>query len=203
MKLEPVKAGQWAVLELPQGAVVQGEVERVTAQTVTIAGNTYRREHVVSAMGPMTIDEGGEVRQNPTRKGRTMATKKKPSAAQLAARKRFAEMARSGVWKKKATKRKANPLTRVKRNSPSQATGKAPSKRLVKRRARTARAPAGLYANPIRNASRAPSGYSVHRAVDGKAGTLLATFPKKADAVQYGKAVVKAKRIAVVIVGKR
>lgn len=36
---------------------------------------------------------------------------KKPSPAQLAARKRFAAMARSGAFKKKATKRKANPAT--------------------------------------------------------------------------------------------
>ena len=36
---------------------------------------------------------------------------KAPSPAQLAARKRFAEMARSGAFKKKATKRKANPAT--------------------------------------------------------------------------------------------
>jgi hypothetical protein len=35
---------------------------------------------------------------------------KKPSPAQLAARKRFAAMARSGAFKKKATKRKTNPL---------------------------------------------------------------------------------------------
>jgi len=37
-------------------------------------------------------------------------TMKKPSPAQLAARKRFAEMARSGAFKKKATRRKANPV---------------------------------------------------------------------------------------------
>jgi hypothetical protein len=36
-------------------------------------------------------------------------TMKKPSPAQLAARKRFAEMARSGAFKKKTTRRKANP----------------------------------------------------------------------------------------------
>lgn len=41
-----------------------------------------------------------------------------------------------------------NPLTRVKRNSPSMATGEAPSARLKKRRAKTAKAPAGYYANP-------------------------------------------------------
>lgn len=41
-----------------------------------------------------------------------------------------------------------NPLSRVKRNSPSMATGEAPSARLKKRRAKTAKAPAGYYANP-------------------------------------------------------
>ena len=75
-----------------------------------------------------------------------MATKK-PSAAQLAARKLFAMRAKSGAFKKKATPKK-NPLTRVKRNSPSMSSGKAPSARLKKRRAATAKAPAGYYANP-------------------------------------------------------
>jgi hypothetical protein len=40
-------------------------------------------------------------------------TMKPASPAQVAARKRFAEMARSGAFKKKATKRKANPLPPV------------------------------------------------------------------------------------------
>jgi len=69
-----------------------------------------------------------------------MATKK-PSAAQIAARKKFSDIMKSGGFKK-------NPLTRVKKSSPSMATGKAPSARLKKRRAKTAKAPAGYYANP-------------------------------------------------------
>ena len=63
------------------------------------------------------------------------------SAAQIAARKKFSAIMKSGGFKK-------NPLTRVKKNSPSMATGKAPSTRLKKRRAKTAKAPAGYYANP-------------------------------------------------------
>lgn len=54
-----------------------------------------------------------------------MATTKKPSAAQLAARKRFAEMARSGQLarkkaapKKAAPKRKANPMRKTTPNAP-------------------------------------------------------------------------------------
>ena len=69
-----------------------------------------------------------------------MATKK-PSAAQIAARKKFSDIMKAGGFKK-------NPLTRVKKSSPSMATGKAPSTRLKKRRAKTAKAPAGYYANP-------------------------------------------------------
>ena len=63
------------------------------------------------------------------------------SAAQIAARKKFSDIMKSGGFKK-------NPLTRVKKSSPSMATGKAPSTRLKKRRAKTAKAPAGYYANP-------------------------------------------------------
>jgi hypoxanthine phosphoribosyltransferase len=69
-----------------------------------------------------------------------MATKK-ASAAQIAARKKFSDIMKAGGFKK-------NPLTRVKKSSPSMATGKAPSTRLKKRRAKTAKAPAGYYANP-------------------------------------------------------
>ena len=69
-----------------------------------------------------------------------MATKK-PSAAQLAARKKFSDIMKAGGFKK-------NPLTRVKKTSASMATGKTPSARMKKRRAKTAEAPAGYYANP-------------------------------------------------------
>lgn len=120
-----------------------------------------------------------------------------PSAAQIAARERFAELARSGAFK-----RKKNPLTRVKSTSPSMATGEPPSKRLIRRRKKTARAPAGFYANPIEG-SRAPARFAVHRATPhGTAGALLGEFPTKAAAVEYGQAVADQKKVRVVIVGK-
>lgn len=126
-----------------------------------------------------------------------MATKKKPTAKQLAARRLFAQRAKSGAFRRKANparKRKAKPVGR-----PSQASGKRPSARLVKRRQRTARAPKGFYANP----ATAPARFAVHRATsDGHAGAFIASFAKKADAVAYGRAMVKAKGIAIVIVGK-
>lgn len=53
--------------------------------------------------------------------------------------------------RKAAQKRAQNPLTRVKVNSPSMLTKKAPTTRLVKRRKKTERAPKGVYANPRGN----------------------------------------------------
>jgi hypothetical protein len=130
------------------------------------------------------------------RKEMKMATSKKPTAKQLAARKLFAARSRAGTL----GKRKSNPLTRVKVKSPSMLTKKAPTKRLVARRKRTARAPAGYYANP---AGRTPAGYAVHKATTGgTAGALLAVFPNKAAAVEYGQAVADQKKVSVVIVGK-
>lgn len=164
------------------------------AMNVTQARVRQVRERGVTE-GPHYVRDWIEVL---TRKGNPMATKR-PTAAQLAARKLFAERARAGTLKK-AGKRKPNPLTRVKRTSPSMATGKAPSKRLVKRRAKTARAPAGYYANP---ASRAPAAYAVHRVnANGAQGALIARFSSKADAVQYGKAYANLKRCQVAIIGK-
>lgn len=150
------------------------------------------------------------------KKGMPMATKR-PSPAQLAARKKFAAMAKAGAFK-----RKRNPLTRVKRNSPSMATGEPPSPRLRKRRAKTSRAPAGYYANPLTRvkvgsksmatgkapskrlkarrtktakaprgyyANPAPVGYAVSCAKRGGASfSHVATFKGKAEAVQYAKA---------------
>lgn len=131
---------------------------------------------------------------------------KKPSPAQVAARKRFAEMARSGVWKRKARKtaarRKANPLTRVKRGSKSMTTGKTPTDRLVKRRAKTARGPAGYYANPGHKMARKPVRYAVHQVRNGQPGQLLGEFPTKAGAVEFGQAWANVHKRPILIVGK-
>jgi len=152
-------------------------------------------------------------------KGRKMATAKKPSAAQLAARARFAAMARSGKFKRKSNPssaagefRESNPRKRKGIKSPSIATGEPPSKRLVKRRTLNAKAAArgmkGFYANPakVRTVAKLanyyPSDYNVHKATTGgKPGVLLARFPKKADAVQYAEAYAKAHDKSVVVVG--
>lgn len=103
-----------------------------------------------------------DVKGNPT-----MAT-----AKQLAWRKKFAAMAKAGAFTKR--KRSRNPLTRVRVNSPSMATGDAPSKRLIKRRKKTAKAPAGYYANP-----RKPAGVCVE-AIKGRGSRFvrIATFPR-------------------------
>lgn len=75
--------------------------------------------------------------------------------------------------------RRANPLTRVKRTSPSMATGKAPTKRLIKRRAKTAKAPAGYYANPVKPAMP----WGVFRDA-----VQIAGFRSEAKAKQYAQA---------------
>ncbi len=72
-------------------------------------------------------------------KGR--ATKTKSPSRRLMARRRATEKAPAGFY--------ANPLTRVKINSPSMATGEAPDVRLIKRRKKTAKGPVGVWANPI------------------------------------------------------
>lgn len=109
------------------------------------------------------------------RKGNPVAAKKKPSAAQLRARKLFAERARAG------TLRKGNPLTRVKIKSPPQRPAgnkSAPSKRLIKRRTRTVKAPTGYYANP------SPlHGLKYAVLCDNK---IIAAFVGRPPAVQYG-----------------
>ncbi len=84
--------------------------------------------------------------------------------------------------RKAAQKRAKNPLTRVKPTSPSMATGKAPTKRLVARRKKTERAPKGVYANPstpsfVREKVKAPDlPYSVQRwnFQSGEWGTIAA-----------------------------
>lgn len=150
-----------------------------------------------------------------------MATAKKPSPAQLAARKRFAEMAKAGVFAKKAarkrnpakkraaTKKPAKPVSR-----PSQATGKRPSKRLVDRRQRTAKAPAGFYANPRKKATRKLStmksalakGAEVWTATVNRMGVdknkFLASFASEKLAQEYGRAYADAHDIACVVVTK-
>lgn len=84
-----------------------------------------------------------------------MAVKKKRAPAKKAPAKR-----RTTVKKKAAPKKKS--ITRK-----SQATGKAPSKRLVARRKKTARGPAGYFANPIKG-TKAARFYAAYVLVNGE-----------------------------------
>jgi len=85
-------------------------------------------------------------KENPT-------MKRKPTPAQIAARERFAEMARSGAFKRRV---KRNPSIGIKRKRKSitrrsQATGRAPTRRLImRRRATAALRQRGYFANPGR-----------------------------------------------------
>lgn len=105
-----------------------------------------------------------------------------------------------------------NPLTRVRIKSPPQrpaGNSSPPSKRLMARRKKTAKAPAGVYANPARveYAAALPTYYpvgrvAVHLASRGKPGQLLAEFPRKADALTFAKAYADKHQKSVIVVGK-
>lgn len=133
-----------------------------------------------------------------------MATKKKPTAAQLRAREAFTKVMKSGGFgkaRKKAT-RKRNPIVagpvKIVRTSPvgrlagrkKNPVKKTVAKRTIRRIARKT------------NPTHAPVAYAVHRTKDGVKGALIAKFMHKADAVQYARAYAKAKNCQVGITGK-
>lgn len=112
-----------------------------------------------------------------------------------------------------------NPAKRKGVTRPSQATGKAPTKRLVQRRKKTAKAPPGYFANPkkpgtVRSVARTaerymgPGEFEVYTAkgyrdaANPKLGTLLARFPSKSAAQEYARAYADAKGVAVFVVGQ-
>jgi hypothetical protein len=128
-----------------------------------------------------TVEKESQTRkQNPI-----MATPKKPSPAQIAARKLFAARSKAGTL----VKRKTNPLTRVGIHSKSMSTGKTPRKRLVERRIKTTVTPEGCYANPVKYRDTAKElrsdrrvGYSVH--LPSQPGhNAIAWYSNKKDAV--------------------
>lgn len=141
-----------------------------------------------------------------------MATTKKPSAKQIAARKKFAAAARSGAFKRKAKsaakaikklrapKRKRNPVAKAAADSRT-ASG------ALKLRGAPKRKPARRR-NPVDTMSRgpkhkAPAGYAVHRATaQGDAGALVAKFVGKADAVTFARDWATRNKARAVVVGK-
>lgn len=107
-----------------------------------------------------------------------MATKK-PSAAQVRARKLFAERAKAGTLKKS-----------VKR--PSQATGKKPTKRPVAHREKSV---PGYFANPVhapaKRAVLKTFDYYVETSLTGERYILVAGFIQRQDAEDYAHALAK------------
>lgn len=125
------------------------------------------------------------------------------TAAQIAHRKRFAEMVRSGAFKKrsknpaKKSAAKKAPRRIKSLNQPSQATGKKPTKRLVARRKKTAAAPRGYYANPKKVAVLGNSSGFKHRVyqITATGRKLIAGFMSRADATAYAQAFADAKGV--------
>lgn len=122
------------------------------------------------------------------------------SAAQIAARKKFSAIMKSGGFKKKAktssTKRKKNPAA-----APPAGTTK---RQTLNRAPAAKRAPVARRSNPIEGRATMPSGYHVH-IVDrhGEAGVKLATFVEKAPAVEYARGYAHKHNKQLCILGKK
>jgi len=172
----------------------------------TIRGNTLRE--ISEHLDRLSSD-------NRKRKGNPMATrKKKPTAAQLAARAEFARIMKSGGFAasgKRAAKRKRNPVgSKISRPASSRVSGS------TKRRA--AVAPVPPRAAPIlrtasspglaraRNPIYPPTRFEVWRVnLQGKAERFIGAFAAKADAVTFARIYADShgRRVGVKIRGKR
>lgn len=149
-----------------------------------------------SAGGPLDgFEPFGPRSHNPSARGSKMAT-----AKQIAARKAFSKIMKSGGFPKK------NPIA-GKSKSPAHRTLTAKravmSSRALKGKANPAkRIPAASRA--INPASRAPSAYYVHRIkTTGERGLLVAIFTKKSEAVQFATDYASTHNVQVGIVGKK
>lgn len=103
------------------------------------------------------------------------------TAKQLAARKRFAQMAKSGQLAKLRSKGKSKPRAKNPTPMPKIKRGTSPA--------------TGMKANPVRRAKRKmplPEVTHLHGVfiakADGTAGKLVGQFAKHSDAVQYAEA---------------
>lgn len=160
--------------------------------TIQSGGAEYvvNSDEITQVLPPMRHTRGGVVKANPlsrvtidgpsqreriTERG---TTTKRPSARLIERRIKTASTTRKGIY--------ANPLKRVKVNSPSMASGDAPDGRLLDRRKRTAKAPAGFYANPLK-----PSAERFHVTVKKPRSSKfesVAKFKLWEFAVAYGRA---------------
>lgn len=134
-------------------------------------------------------------------------TKKKPSAAQLRARALFVKRVKSGEFARKTARKnpaakKRAPTKRkgpAKINSTSQATGRAPTKRLKARRASNTKA--GYFPNPRHLPSRTRNNPGVglkfkvqHASNAAGPWATIASFARKEPATEYAKALSKTRR---------
>lgn len=140
-----------------------------------------------------------------------MATTKKPSAKQIAARKKFVAAVRSGAFLKGAPKRKPaakrakNPAPRTRTAADSRSASSA-----LKLRAAPKRKAPVRKRNPVDTMSRGPrsvpaSGFAIFVADhEGKpTGMRLALLPTKPLALEVAKAMSDRRKRSLVIVGKK
>lgn len=136
------------------------------------------------------------------------------SAAQLAARKKFSAIMKSGGFgakkKKPAAKRKKNPAAaRAPGTTPRQTLNRAGVREsLAGRQTQSARFNTpSTYAEVVRRgnpiAHRKPSGFHVHIVTGGAPGKLLGTFTTKPLAVEYAEGYAHKHNRQLCIVGKK
>lgn len=159
-----------AIVAIDEGADGSAVTETWRIRNLKFWGENVKR----NPLSRVAID-------SPSQRERTTATgkrTKRPSARLIERRVKTASTSRKGIY--------ANPLTRVKVNSPSMATDEAPDARLLDRRKRTAKAPAGFYANPLKP-SRERYHVSVMKPRD-KSFQSVARFKLWEFAAAYGRA---------------
>jgi hypothetical protein len=177
-----IKKGNWVLAHHPRGGMIEGRIRSISrgpdAYVTLDSGQTVTPDDIAQTLGPMTVGKDGTVKQNPTLRFSDL------SIGELFTFENEREygMAR-GPWRKtgartyehavqggsfrvgsvnaavEGTETRSNPLTRVRIKSPPQrpaGNAETPSPRLMKRRKKTAKAPAGVYANPV---AAAPNGY--------------------------------------------
>ena len=200
-----VKKGYYAWASGPRGDKVEGVVAAIDRSSdfaraygprVTFAGGaSVGIDDVSQVLPPMRVTKGGIVKANPTpnlkrydqpsQRERTTSkgTRTKTASKRLKERRLKTHFdAPPGVW--------ANPLTYVKVKSPSRATKEAPSERLIARRKKTAKAPAGYYANPTPRKTLAYVVYA--KKPRDKARKKVAEFPLREFALAYARALFNA-----------
>lgn len=128
------------------------------------------------------------------------------STAQIAARKKFAAIMKSGGFGKKRKKNPASapPAGTTKRQTLNGVKKKAAVRRKNPVRVAPKRAAPARRRNPVEGSHRPPSGYHVHLVNShGEAGSKLATFVEKPKAVEYARGYAHKHNKQLCILGKK